>query len=280
MAELSVYRNRPHWSASSLNELLCVCSLKWAYSHKIYEAEREFTPVALAFGSCFHQVLEYFHNLKQHKVQVEGSEIPDLTHVLWSEALERDKKIQLEDGITADEYANQLTGLVNAFVAADDPEEEIVSVHEPFAVPLMDSEGQMLDKPLIGEIDCVVRKNGQTIITDWKTSARRWPKGQADKSIQATAYLYAYSLLQPEVKPTFRFDVAVKNKTPVFEQHTTERTQDDFVRLGELAVKADAIVANELFYPNEQSFACSGCPFQSACKSWHRESSRLISVAA
>jgi len=280
MTGLKEYRQRPHWSASSLNELLNVCSLKWAYSHGVYDAEQEFTPVALAFGSCFHQVLEYFHNLKQRGVRIESVEIPDICQVVWGETLERGKEIRFEDDMSADDYGNQMAGLVKTFLEHADPEEEVVSVSEPFIVPLMDSEGQMLDKPLIGEMDCIVRKGDQTTIVDWKSAARRWPKGQADKSMQATAYLYAHSVLQPEMNPEFRFDVAVKNKTLVFEQHCTARTQEDFARLGQLAVRADNIVEHELFFPNEQSFACSGCQFQSACKNWHREHSRVISLAA
>lgn len=280
MKVLSEYKARPHWSASSLNELLNICSLKWAYSHGIYEAEQKFTPVALAFGSCFHQVLEYFHNLKLHGVKVEAGEIPDLAHVLWTEAMEKEKAVRLEEGMTSDGYADQLVGLLNTFIEHDDPEEKVLSVHEAFCVPLLDSEGQALEKPLIGEMDCIVRKGDQTTIVDWKTSARRWPKWQADKSLQATSYMFAHSLLHPEVKAGFRFDVVVKNKNPIVERHATERTQEDFVRLGELVGKADQIVEHELFFPNESSFACSGCPYQAACKNWHREHSRVISLAA
>jgi hypothetical protein len=54
--------------------------------------------------------------------------------------------------------------------------------------------------------------------------------------------------------PEFRFDVVVKNKTPVFEQHMTTRSADDFVRFAEYARLAESMIAAEHFCPNEQGF--------------------------
>jgi len=30
------------------------------------------------------------------------------------------------------------------------------------------------------------------------------------------------------------------------------------------------MIRAEHFLPNEQSFYCGGCPFQGACRAWHR----------
>ena len=161
-----------------------------------------------------------------------------------------------------------------ACLAASDPEEEVVSVNEAFAVPLIDAAGQVLEKPLIGEIDCVVRKSAELTLVDWKTSARRWPRGQADKSLQPTVYLYAWRQLRGADAP-MRFDVAVKNKTPVVEQHATTRTVDQFHRMVELVKQAEKMIAAEHFLPSEQGFYCSGCPHQEACRAWHRGAARV-----
>ena len=39
--------------------------------------------------------------------------------------------------------------------------------------------------------------------------------------------------------PDVRFDISVKNKTPVFESHRTRRDQEDWALLGMLAAKAE-----------------------------------------
>ena len=161
-----------------------------------------------------------------------------------------------------------------AFLKAINPEEQVLEVNEAFAVPLIDAQGNVLEKPLIGEIDCVVSHDGETTLVDWKTSARRWPKDQADKSLQPTAYLYAYQQLR-DMTPVMRFDVVVKNKTPVVEQYITTRTPDQFLRMVELFKAVERMIAAEHFLPSEQSFYCGGCPHHAACKAWHRESARV-----
>ena len=176
-----------------------------------------------------------------------------------------------------EKLAEQGAGLVVAYLQQIDPRENITEINQAFAEPVGSSE-----RPLIGEIDVVVTgADGQTILVDWKTSARRWPKEQADKSLQPTAYLYAYNQLKPGCTDKFRFDVAVKNKTPVIELNATTRTPDDFQRLEHLVEIADRIVQHELFYPCDQSFACAGCQYAEPCKAWHRQAAhKTVNLAA
>ena len=49
--------SREHWSYSSLNQFLNICSLQWAFQ-RYYQEPREFVTVNLAFGSAFHRTLE------------------------------------------------------------------------------------------------------------------------------------------------------------------------------------------------------------------------------
>ena len=195
----------------------------------------------------------------------------------WGRQVQQERNIRLEEGKSVDDYGEQGAGLVAAYFAAIDPEELMLGVSEAFAVPLVDMNGGILDKPLVGEFDCRVQHDGNTIIVDWKTAARRWPKQQAAKSMQPTAYTYAYRQLQGQ-DAGFRFDVVVKNKTPVVEQHDTARSTDDFHRMVELAKMAERMIAAEHFLPNEQGFYCSGCSHQQACREWHRCQAKTISV--
>jgi Holliday junction resolvase-like predicted endonuclease len=180
----------------------------------------------------------------------------------------------------ADACSVQGRDMIGCLVDNLDPEERVLAVSEAFAVPLVDAQGRVLEKPMIGEIDLVVEKAGRKALVDWKTAARRWPKGKAALDLQPTVFLYGYRQLHGEI-PGFRFDVLVKNKTPILEQHMTERTLDQFHRMVELVKLVERAIQSEVFLPSEQGFYCGGCPHQEACKAWHRKVGRVsVSVAA
>jgi putative RecB family exonuclease len=279
MATLNDYRDREHWSFSAINQFLNICSLQYAFD-RIYKLEKRFTPVSLSFGSAYHRALEFIHLMRKEGKQISESEARDLFRDLWSRQVQEDTKIRFDEEQTVDTCSAQGADLVAAYLKQADPEEQVLAVNEAFAVPLIDAQGNVLEKPLVGEIDCTVRKGEQTVLIDWKTSARRWPKGQADKSLQPTAYLYAYRELYAQEVP-MRFDVVVKNKTPICEQHVTTRTVDQFHRMVELVKLAERMIQAEHFLPNENGFYCAGCPHSTACKAWHRDQARVsVGMAA
>ena len=273
MATLQEYRAREHWSFSALNQFINICSLQYAFD-RIHRLPRAFTPVSLSFGSAFHRTLEWlFLTLKDGRRPHER-ETRDLFGDLWSRQVREDKHIRYDEGQDQNACQRQGADMAAAYLQAVDPDEEILTVNEPFAVPLIDAAGNVLEKPMVGEFDGRVGKDGQSIIVDWKTSGRRWPKGQADKSLQPTVYLYAHRLLHGE-DAALRFDVAVKNKTPVIERHVTTRKQDQFERMVVLVKRVEQMIAAGHFLPNESSFYCAGCPHQDACKAWHRAGCRV-----
>lgn len=275
MATLDDYRSREHWSFSALNQFLNICSLQYAFD-RVYRLEKTFTPVSLSFGSAFHRAMEFIHLVRKEGKQPTEVEARDVFRDLWARQVQEDKHIRFDEEITEDTCSAQGADLVAAFLKAADPEEQVISVNEAFAVPLIDAQGNVLEKPMVGELDCRVSKNGSMTITDWKTSARRWSKSQADKSLQPTVYAYAYRQLRAQDVPV-RFDVIVKNKTPVVEQHVTTRTVDQFHRMIELIKRVEDMIAAEHWLPNEQGFYCGGCPHQGACKAWHRKA-QTVSV--
>ena len=279
MSMLSDLRDREHWSYSSLNQFLNICSLQWAFD-RVYRIERAFTSITLPFGSVFHRAMEWAALLRKEGKSPSAREGAQLFAELLPRQLEETPgTVRFEDGEDLESTRTQGQAMVAAAIAGQDPEEEVVSVSRAFAVPLVGASGVALTKPLVGEFDVIVRRDAREFVRDWKTSARRWPKAQARKSLQPTCYLYARQQLGEDVGD-FEFDVTVKNKVPVCERHITTRTPDNFDRMVELARTAEALIAAGHFLPNEQSFYCSGCGFQAACKSWHRNRARLISVAA
>lgn len=271
---LNTYRDRPHWSYSSLNQLLNLCSLQWFFD-KVERLPRPFTPISLAMGSVYHRVME---NIALHRMEGKlpsESDTRALFHDLWEREGGEGPPLEKDEEQTPEDCAKQGAELAVAYLKQIDPAERVIAMNETFAVPVACS-----DRPLIGEIDCVVEDAGGKALVDWKTSARRWPKDQADKSLQPTVYLYAHHQLHPSEAPGFRFDVVVKNKTPVVERNTTTRNAGDFRRLECLVDKAERVIAHEVFYPSDQSFACNGCVHREPCRAWHRNQSRVISLAA
>jgi hypothetical protein len=268
MATLDEYRDREHWSFSALNQFLNICALQF-YFDRIAKLPRRFTPVTLSFGSAFHRVCEWISLTRKEGKIPQREEAVDLFGTLWGRQMTEDNNIRFDEEQDANTCSKQGRDMIGCLVDNLDPEERVLAVNEAFAVPLVDAQGQVLEKPMIGEIDLVVEQGGKKALVDWKTAAKRWSKGKAALDLQPTVFLYGYRQLHGEI-PGFRFDVLVKSKRPVLEQHMTARTVDQFNRMVELVKLVERAIQAEVFLPSEQGFYCGGCPHQEACKAWHR----------
>jgi hypothetical protein len=276
MSTLSEYRERPHWSFSALNQFVNICSLQYAFQ-RIMRLPQAFTPVSLSFGTAFHRCCEWIQLTRRDGTMPRRNEAADLFQTLWERQTKEDQRLRFDEDQTVESCGRQGRDMIGCLVDRLDPEEEVVSVSEAFAVPLVDQWGESLETPMIGEIDTVVQKAGQKTLVDWKTSGSRWSKQKPHLDLQPTVFLYGYQHQNGET-PDFRFDVIVKNKTPVLEQHQTTRTKDQFDRMVHLVRRVERMIANEAWLPSEQSFYCGGCGYQEACRAWHRQQTKTISI--
>ncbi len=137
-----------------------------------------------------------------------------------------------------------------------------------------------LSKPVIGELDMVISEQtpfddendkGSDTIVDFKTAARMWSDDRPAKDLQATVFSYAFEKTHGR-RPSFRFDVVTKAKTPTVKHLHTSRDDDHYQRLEKLFLMADKGIQAGIFLPNEGSFACSDCPFADHCAGWHCKS--------
>ena len=275
MATLMDYRDRPHWSFSAINQFVNICSLQY-YFQRIARLRPAFTSVSLSFGTAFHRTCEWINLTRKEGTTPRRTDASDLFQTLWERQVGEDKQIRFDDDQTMESCGKQGRDMVGCLVDNIDPEEQVIAVNEAFAVPLVDAWGESLETPMIGEIDTVVAKDDQKTIVDWKTAASRWPKQKPLLDMQPTVFLYGYQHTHGET-PDFRFDVVLKNKTPVLEQHITNRTQDQFDRMVHLVKRVELMIQAEAWLPSEQSFYCGGCGFQEACRSWHRQRTTTIS---
>lgn len=277
MANLAEYRKRPHHSYSALNLFLNVCSLKYAFEY-VYKIEKEHTPVNLAFGKAFHAAAEWIARQRQAGERVDGSDVRDMFTDCWNLQCVSDDRIALgskEEWDSLNETGRKAVECLNDSWPRD---EKILQVGQAFCIPIVDADGNTVsEKPLIGELDCVIRDRlNEVCIVDWKTASRKWATDKAHKDLQATCFTYAYQN-QFGKNPLFRFDVVTKAKTPIYEQHSTIRTRDDFQRLARMVNVFERAVEAEIFLPNETGFYCEDCVFKSACREWHRAKAKTIS---
>jgi len=170
--------DREHWSYSSLNQFLNICALQWGFQ-RYYRMKPEFISVNLAFGSAFHRTLEAISLQRLESKIIPEQESRDLFADFWQRQLQEDPNVRFDEDQDADKLSEQGRGLVACYRNSIDPAEEVVSINQAFCVPLIDQQGTVLDKPLIGEFDLVARKAGKKAIIDWKSSATRWNPGKA-----------------------------------------------------------------------------------------------------
>lgn len=257
-----------YWSQSRVG-LFGLCSLKYAFSY-VYKVEPEFTPLALVFGSAVHRTLEMMAHARKDGVPMSEPDCRELFVEIWKRQLEEDVDIRYGKNQDAESCLAQGQDIVGAFHANTDPEEEVLGVSIAMAVPLMNSKGEVLEDPLIGELDVLVRdRDGKKVIVDWKTAARKWPKNKADEDIQPTAMIYSYMQQHGEQLP-FRYDIGVKTKSVGYQQESTTRGPDDFDRMFWLIQSIDKAIKADAFLP-ARGFMCPSCQYARACARWHRQ---------
>lgn len=273
ITELRTQRER-YWSQSRIG-LFLMCSLKYAFSY-VYRVKPEFTAAALPLGSATHRTLEMLALTRMEARPMSREDCRDLFADVWQRQLEEDENVRFGEGEDAGTVLKQGMEVIGTFRDSVDASEEVLAVSEAMAVPLVDAAGVVLPDPLIGELDLLVRTgDGRKLIVDWKTSGQRWPtgkngnKGKADQEVQPTALVYAYRQTHGELVG-FRYDIVVKNKTPVMQQIETTRCEDDFYRLVEIVKAIEVAVQAEAFVP-QPGFMCAACQYSGACTRWHRE---------
>ena len=268
--QLIEMRKSPHWSFSSLNAFLNICSLKWAFGH-YYDLEPESTSVNLVFGSAFHAAASWLAERRKEGVYPGSEDLFEVFNESWTwECRAADNLVlSAEEMKEFNELGRKMMETLNNQWLEDD----VVNVGRAFSVRLPGSA-----KPLIGEIDLIVKDDsGRVTLVDWKTSARKWSDGKADKDLQATCFSHAWREMTGESAP-FRYDVVTKTKTPAYVQYPTFRSEDDFQRLSKLVEMVERAVEAEVFLPAEQSFFCGSCEYKSACREWHGKSAGTLQL--
>jgi hypothetical protein len=231
-----------------------------------------FTPVALAFGSAFHEALAaYYGELKVTGEALRRDLLLDTFRASWERQVTGPVPIQPD----ADEESNldQLTDkgismLHTFYEAAAKCAGEILVEHveHSFAVGIHDPEtGEVLDETLVGTMDLVAVENGRRIVVEHKSSSKKYTQDQLRYDLQPTAYrLAARQAGMGEVG--VRFQVITKARVPAIQVADAQRDlrdEDDFLRTVVGVLRA---IDSGVSYPL-RGWTCRTCPFSHACSS-------------
>ena len=128
--------------------------------------------------------------------------------------------------------------------------------------------GETLNVPLVGKVDLIERTDdGNIVFVDYKTASTRYNQDSVQRNLQLTAYsLWARETYTDKKNDVvhLRFDVLLKNKTPLYLKYETQRTYQDAQRFTRMLLMISDAIRQELFYPNP-GWQCVDCPFKVSC---------------
>lgn len=267
---------RPHWSYSQLNTYLR-CPLQYYFQY-IIGLPRPFVPTGLALGSSIHSALAYYHSHLQAGSPVPADEVYQSFRDAWQTRMTHEN-IRFQDDENEDEILAQGIGLLQTYLQ-EPPPENIVAVEQEMIAPLITSNGEVLEKPLVAVADLIRRDANGLQIDDFKTSSRAYSDLEGETSLQASCYAHMAHEVFGEF-PRFQYTVLIKTKKPRVQRIEVTRTTDHLERLGDLVQTVERAVEAEIFYPVETPLNCSSCPFRKPCREWRsptKEPEGLIQI--
>lgn len=254
---------RPHWSYSQLSQFLR-CPLQF-YFDRIAKLPRPFRNSSLVLGSSVHEALAIYHRRLQMHQQVSSDDVKQAFLTAWKRS-QQEFPIHFDRGESGDDLVEQGTALLEAYLAGPPPE-NIVSVEQTLLVPLYNSQGQFLERPLVAVLDLLSEGDQGLVVTEFKTSSKKYSDAQAAMALQPL--IYAHAVREKWGEPAaVRFAVLVKTKTPQVQFLDASRSDDDFSRIGDVAQSIDLAIQAKAFYPIENPTNCFGCPFRLPCREW------------
>jgi CRISPR/Cas system-associated exonuclease Cas4 (RecB family) len=255
--------DRPHWSYSQLAQYLR-CPLQFMFQRVLGLPER-FVSSNLVLGSAVHAALAHYHRGLSDGQTLPGEEVKATFHQAWQERGRREQ-IHFQGGRTEKDTLEQGIGLVETYLA-EPPPQRILGVERAMLVPVCNSQGEVLEKPLYAVADLITVEDTGVRVHDFKTSSRAYSDLDAQTSLQAGCYSVASreTFQQPV---TFQFTILLKTRQPRVQRVETTRSEEDQGRLGDLIGAVDRAVQASIFYPIESPLNCSSCPYRRPCREW------------
>ena len=254
---------RPHWSYSQLSQFQR-CPLRYFFQY-VVKLPMATNPSSLALGSAVHAGLAEYHAALESGQTATANHAVSAFRDSWRR-MEQERPIQFRGGESVTGLVDQGVALLETY-CREPPPQKIVAVEERMVVPLISSDGRVLEKPLVAVVDLLTRENGNLVVGEFKTSARKTSESEIATAPQASCYAHAVRERYDE-PASVRYTVLVKTKTPAVQRIETSRSPAELTRLGDTFIGVEQAINAKAFYPIESPMNCSSCPYREPCRNW------------
>jgi CRISPR/Cas system-associated exonuclease Cas4 (RecB family) len=191
MMTLSDLRGLPHFSVSQLKTYL-QCPRKYRYSY-VDRVEPEFRPIALAFGTAWHETIGVHLLPPVQEQHLSREELQATFRDSLTEQVNRDgPPVLFEDEEDLGKTLDLGLRMLDEFILRVPRPDEVLGVEVPFVLELTHpASGEIAPVPLIGGIDAIVVDEGATFVWELKTGKKKWSADQLEYDPQPTAYTTA-----------------------------------------------------------------------------------------
>lgn len=235
---------KEYLSPSQINMYLrCPAQYYFRYEEGIKMPPRS----ALTKGTCVHKGIE--HNYRQKIESKKDVKVNEVKEVVSSEFDERKDETDWRDGEDPGKIKDRTVGLAEMYHVNMAPTIQPLWVEQEVEVPI-----ETFGLVLKGYLDLV---DEDMWIRDNKTTGRTPNKSVIDKSLQLSAYYFAYRAITGESPKGVKLDYMVDIKTPKLVTFEGKRTQREIDRFVNTAGSVAAAIKNNVYYPNEGNFMCS-----------------------
>lgn len=257
-------KNKPHLSASAISTYID-CSLLYMIT-KVKKIKAEFRPDAMEFGSAIHRAVAEFNIARKNDLMMDEEELTNLFEAYWSQSALDADDIQWTKGKSFDSYmtlGKALLGIYHEKIETDGL--RVLAVEEFFSFNIPG-----IDMPVIGFIDLVeADSSGTVIISDLKTTGKRYSNDEIDLNDQLTIYMMsgkANGFDDREI--LLRFDCLIKTREPKFEQFYSIRSDEDIMRMQKKIKQVSDGIQKEVYIPNTNNWRCKSCSYKKYCNDW------------
>jgi putative RecB family exonuclease len=254
---LADLRAIPHLSVSQLKTFL-QCPKKYTLQY-VARAEPAFRPIALAFGTAWHETIGA-HLLPQVKDQyLSREELRALFRdVLTEEVSKEGPPVLFEDEEDLGQTVDLGLRMLDAFILGVPRPDDVLEVERAFVLT-----GEVAPVPMIGAIDAVVIDEGKTAVWELKTGKKKWSQDLLEWDPQMTCYSMAARELGHD-DPGLKLLVTTKTKTPNVQIERLVRHRADKRELAETALTVLAAVNAGVDY-RVRGWGCKTCAHAGVC---------------
>jgi putative RecB family exonuclease len=260
---LADLRAIPHLSVSQLKTFL-QCPKKYTLQY-IERAEPAFRPIALAFGTAWHETIGA-HLLPHVKDQyLSREELRTLFRdVLTEEVSKEGPPVLFEDEEDLGQTVDLGLRMLDAFILGVPRPDEVLDVERAFVLELAHPvTGEIAPVPMIGAIDAIVVDAGRPAVWELKTGKKKWSADQLEWDAQMTCYAMAAHELGHD-DPELKLLVTTKAKEPQVQVERLLRHRADRQELAETALTVLQAVNAGIDY-RVRGWGCKTCTHAGVC---------------